>query len=59
MKSKRDFSRLVDAVEQLIGAADDLISAIEGTTDQFEPEVQALCAASAAEKTLSRIGGAS
>ena len=58
MKKERDYSRLLDQVEQLIGAADNLISAIEGTTDQFEREVQGLCeAASAAEKTVIRLRG--
>ena len=40
-------------LRNLIDRADALIAAIEGTTDQFEPEVQALCAAmNAAEKQL-------
>ena len=51
-------SRLRKSLELLIEKSDDLIAAIEGVTDQFEPEVAELsAAASAAEKALSRIGG--
>ncbi len=40
-------------ISELIDCADALIAAIEGTTDQFEPEVRALCdAMNAAEKNL-------
>jgi hypothetical protein len=45
------------AIKTLIDRADDLIAAIEGTTDQFEPEVAALQAAvTKAEQVLQ--GGA-
>jgi hypothetical protein len=41
-----------------MGKADDLIAAIEGTTDQFEPEVAALSkATSAAEKVARKARG--
>lgn len=44
---------LLDFLKTLVTKADDLIAAIEGTTDQFEPEVAALSdAASSAEKVL-------
>jgi hypothetical protein len=39
----------------LMEKADGMISAIDGTTGQFEPEVAALSTASAAEKTLKAI----
>jgi hypothetical protein len=46
------------ALQALIERADDLISAIDGATGQFEPEVAALSAAtSAAEKVIDGIGG--
>jgi hypothetical protein len=41
------------AIRNMIDAGDDLIAAIDGSTDQFEPETAAFSAAvSAAEKTL-------
>jgi hypothetical protein len=46
------------ALQALIERADDLISAIDGATGQFEPEVAGLSAAtSAAEKVIDGIGG--
>jgi C4-type Zn-finger protein len=49
---------LMETFQTLIEAADGLISAIEGVTDQFEPEVAALCeAVSAAEKALGKARG--
>jgi hypothetical protein len=45
------------AIRQLLATVDDLIAAIEGTTDQFEPEVMCLqAAATKAEQILK--GGA-
>jgi hypothetical protein len=50
---------LFKALKALIEKADDLIAAIDGTTDQFEDEVSALTdAASAAEKAMHAAGGA-
>lgn len=50
---------LFAALRALIEKADDLMAAIEGATDQFEPEVSALStASSAAEKALLAGGGA-
>ncbi|HEV2349297.1 MAG TPA: hypothetical protein VG028_05555 [Terriglobia bacterium] len=44
---------LLDFLKTVVTKADDLIAAIEGTTDQFEPEVAALSnAASGAEKVF-------
>ena len=49
---------LLESVETLIERADDLISAIDGTTGQFEAEVAALSeAVSAAEKVALRARG--
>jgi hypothetical protein len=50
---------LLVRVNTLVTKSDDLIAAIEGTTDQFEPEVAALSdAASSAEKVFSpKTGG--
>ena len=46
-----------DTIRRLIEKADNLISAIDGATDQFEHEVAELSAAvSAAEKVIDRIG---
>ncbi len=46
-----------DALIFLIQKSDALVSAIEGTTDQFESEVRELVSAtSAAEKLLSALG---
>jgi len=51
---------VLKALKALIGKADDLIAAIEGTTDQFEAEVSALSeATSAAEKAIQAAGGVS
>lgn len=45
------------ALQKLIGRADDIIDAIDGITDQFEPETAALSnAASEAEKLLEEAG---
>ena len=47
------------ALKALIEKADDLIAAIDGTTDQFEDEVSALReAANAAAKAMAAEGGA-
>jgi hypothetical protein len=47
---------LLRATKTLMEKADDIISAIDGTTGQFEPEVAALSTAtSAAEKVLNEI----
>ena len=49
---------LLEALETLMEKADDLISAIDGTTGQFEAEVAALSAAtSAAEKVALKARG--
>jgi hypothetical protein len=49
---------MLAALQTLIERADGVISAIDGATDQFEPEVAGLsAAASAAEKVIDRIGG--
>jgi hypothetical protein len=49
---------MLAALQALIERADNLISAIDGATDQFEPEVAGLsAAASAAEKVIDGIGG--
>ena len=49
---------MLGVLQALIERADDLISAIDGATGQFEPEVAGLSAAtSAAEKVIDRIGG--
>lgn len=49
---------LVTKLLSLLNAADGLMSAIEGTTDQFEEEVQALCTAcTAAEAVLVKATG--
>jgi hypothetical protein len=48
---------MLTAIRTFIQRADDLISAIDGSTGQFEPEVAGLSAAtSAAEKVIDRIG---
>ena len=44
--------QLIDALEALIARSDDLHSAIEGVTDQFEPEVAALSAATTAAEAI-------
>jgi hypothetical protein len=50
---------LLEHLRTLIEKADDLIAAIDGTTDQFEVEVSALSSAtSAAEKAMQAAGGA-
>jgi hypothetical protein len=49
---------MLGAIDTLIGKADDLISAIDGTTDHFEAEVAALSeAASTAEKVALKARG--
>ena len=51
---------MLEAIDTLISKADDLISAIDGTTGQFEAEVAALSeAASAAEKVALKARGQS
>ena len=54
-------ARMRVALQKLINKADDLISAIDGTTDQFETETASLsAAASEAERLLKNAdGGAS
>ena len=50
---------LLEAMNTVIDKSDGLISAIDGGTDQFEPEVAALSTAtSAAEKVVNQIKGA-
>jgi hypothetical protein len=49
---------MLTVIQTMIERADDLISAIDGATGQFEPEVAGLsAAASAAEKVIDGIGG--
>jgi len=51
---------VLKALTALIGKADDLIAAIDGTMGQFEAEVSALSeATSTAEKAIQAAGGAS
>ena len=52
---------MLEALKTLISRAHDLMAAIDGVTDQFDPEIQALSkAASATDKLVVRIeGGAS
>jgi hypothetical protein len=45
---------LLCAIETLITKADDLTAAIEGVTNQFEPEVAALCAAAGAAEKIAQ-----
>jgi len=56
IERETSLSTLMETTKTLMEKADDIISAIDGTTGQFEPEVAALSTAtSAAEKALNEM----